>query len=466
MEVEEFALRVTENLPFNPNGQQIGLIAALARFCSPAAPDNMLFLLNGYAGTGKTSVTAALVKTLRQCGVRTVLLAPTGRAAKVFSGFAGMPAYTIHRWIYRHGSAANPVSTLATNQHSDTIFVVDEASMIGDEPDSGYNSLLSDLMEYVYSGDNCRLILMGDTAQLPPVGSPFSPAMDLDTLRGFGLRITRVTLTQTVRQASDSGILYNATRLRKVMRLDQLPEPTLKTSGFSDIEAVDPQELQDYLETAYCAEGGIDNTLVITRSNRRALAFNMQIRRQVLEYEEMITVGERLLIARNNYLWSADVPGLSFIANGDIAEIVRIYGMEDVGQFQFADIRLRFPDKDGLEIDAKINLTCLLSETATMTQGQMGELFGLLAANAGVNSNSAAQALMRNNPYFNALQVKYAYAVTCHKAQGGQWKRVFVDLGYIAPEALTSIDLYRWLYTSLTRATEEVYLINSSINIV
>lgn len=466
MDAAEFALRVTDNLNFEPNGQQIGLIAALARFCAPSSPQDSLFLLNGYAGTGKTSVTSALVRTLREVGVKTVLLAPTGRAAKVFGTFSGMPAYTIHRRIYRQATLSNPYGSLSVNNASDTIFVVDEASMIGNEPDSSDKALLDDLIEYVYSGDNCRLILLGDTAQLPPVGTSVSPAMDVPTLKQFGLRITRVVLTQTVRQGADSGILFNATRLRKAMQLDPLPEPSIKTSGFSDIRAVDPVDLQEILETAYCAENGIDDTLLVTRSNRRAVGFNLEIRRRILDYEEELAVGERLLIAKNNYLWSAPVAGLSFIANGDTAEITKIYGTEELGKYRFADIRLRFPDKDGIEADTKISLDCLSAETPALSQLQIAEIAFIRASAAGIQTKSGYASLMRNDPYVNALQVKYGYAVTCHKAQGGQWKRVFIDMGYIPPEAYGNIDLYRWMYTALTRATEEVYLINPSINIV
>lgn len=466
MDTTEFAFRVTENLPFEPNGQQIALIAALARFCSPVSKENSVFLLNGYAGTGKTSVTSALVKTLRDTGIRTVLLAPTGRAAKVFSGFAGMQAYTIHRRIYRQATQSDPYGTLATNSASDTIFVVDEASMIGNDADAGHRSLLEDLIEYVYSGDNCRMILLGDTAQLPPVGTPFSPAMDVQTLKSFGLRVSRVVMTQTVRQSAGSGILFNATRLRQAMKLEELPAPSLRLSGFSDMVAVDPAELQDYLESAYCQENGIDNTLLITRSNRRAVAFNLEIRSRILEKEEEISIGERILIAKNNYLWSAGVKGLNFIANGDIAVIVKIYGNENLGMHRFADVRLRFPDKDGIEADARISLESLTSDTPALAPQTLNDIIQIRIRQAGDMSRSGFAALMKTDPFINALQVKYAYAVTCHKAQGGQWRNIFIDMGYIPEEAYTSIDLYRWLYTALTRATGKVFLINPGINIV
>jgi len=466
MNATEFALRVSDNLPYEPNGQQIGLIAALARFCSPQTQENSVFLLNGYAGTGKTSVTAALVKTLRDVGIKPVLLAPTGRAAKVFGRFAGLPAFTIHRKIYRRPTASDPYGSLAANCHSDTIFVVDEASMIGNDTDAGKHSLLDDLIEYVYSGDNCKLILLGDTAQLPPVGSALSPAMDVASLKRFGLKVTRVTMTQTVRQGADSGILFNATRLRRAMKLESLPVPSIRATGFQDVGIVESTDLQDYLETSYCADNGLDDTLLITRSNKRAVAFNMEIRARVLEKEEELNVGERLLIARNNYLWTTNISGISFIANGDVVEIVRIYGTENLGFNRFADVRLRFPDKEDVELDAKISLDSLTSEAPSLTQDKLNEIISRRATQSGAQTKSAFATMIRTDPYINALQVKYAYAVTCHKAQGGQWRRVFIDMGYIPEEAYTSLDLYRWLYTAITRATEHVFLINPGINIV
>lgn len=470
MEAEEFALRVIDNLPYNPTGQQIQLIAALARFCAPTAPTNGVFLLNGYAGTGKTSVTAALVRTLREIGIKSVLLAPTGRAAKVFSRFAGHPAYTIHRRIYRHpGPGHDPGmgwGLPADNTAVDTLFVVDEASMIGRNDGPG-GSVLDDLIEYVYSGDGCRLILLGDTAQLPPVGTTASPAMSPQVLIGMGLKVTRVVMTETVRQQRQSGILYNATVLRKMMRLEPMVAPILTATPFDDVKAVDPAELDEVMETCYNRDG-LENTLMITRSNRRAVDFNLAIRSRILDREEELSRGDLILIAKNNYFWSAGVKEIDFIANGDIAEVIKIYGTESRGGLRFADLRLRFPDRDA-EIDAKIILDSLVSDSPALQPGKQEQLTRMSLTDpdrfAPDTPYEKRVKALKTDPWFNALQVKYAYAVTCHKAQGGQWENVFVDMGYIPAEAYTSLDLYRWLYTATTRATRRLFYVNPSVEV-
>ncbi len=470
MDAQEFAIRVMDNLPYEPTGQQIQLIAALSRFCSPQSAENGVFLLNGYAGTGKTSVTGALVKTLRQIGIPSVLLAPTGRAAKVFSGFARHAAFTIHRKIYRAPSPYDTGSSVAAvnqNRHVSTLFVVDEASMIGGSGDGGAN-LLEDLIHYVYTGEKCKLILLGDTAQLPPVGTDRSPAMDPRTLISMGLKVTRVVMTETVRQRRESGILYNATTLRRAMKLDPLPVPRLTITPFSDVEAVDPAELDEILGAAYSRDG-IEDTIVVTRSNRRAVDFNMAIRQKILEKEEELSVGELLLVAKNNYFWSSGVQGLDFIANGDVARVVKIYGVESRGYMRFADVRLSFPDRD-VEIDAKIILDSLISDTPALAPEKMQRLmndvmYDPVKFTPDATYQSRIKAL-KTDPYFNALQVKYGYAVTCHKAQGGQWSNVFVDMGFIPAEAYRTIDLYRWLYTASTRATKRLFFVNPSVEIV
>lgn len=470
MNLRDFALRIFGNLPYTPTDQQVQLIAALAKFCSDEQPSDSVFLLNGYAGTGKTSLTGALVRALCEAGIPVVLMAPTGRAAKVFSSFAGFPATTIHRRIYRGepGQLFHYSGQVADNPLQDGVFIVDEASMIGNDAGEGRGSLLEDLVQYVYSGVNCRLILLGDTAQLPPVGSSLSPAMNPDVLRSFGLRVTRAVLTATVRQRSESGILYNATRLRRQMKLDVLPEPRIRLRGFDDVRNVSGEELCDELTTDYSAFGQ-DNVIMITRSNRRAVQFNLAIRSTILDLEEELCVGERLLVAKNNYLWSAKVKGLDFIANGDVATVSRIYGTETKYGFRFADVTLTLPDY-GLDVDCKILLDTLTSEVASLTQERFGELYEAIVSDPDLFTPStpmtARMKIMRRDPYFNALQVKYAYAVTCHKAQGGQWPHVYIDMGAIAPDATTALDFYRWLYTALTRATEEVSFVNLSLKIV
>ncbi|MDE6050001.1 MAG: AAA family ATPase, partial [Paramuribaculum sp.] len=313
MDVLEFAERIYLNLPYQPNDQQVELIGALARFCSSYTPSDSAFLLLGYAGTGKTSVTGALVKALRECRVPVVLLAPTGRAAKVFGAFSRYHASTIHRRIYRQANPANifEFGSVAENTLADAVFIVDEASMIGARSE-GSDNLLEDLIHYVYSGINCRLILLGDTAQLPPVGTTESPAMNVSVLRSYGLRVTKAVMTEVVRQGSRSGILYNATWLRKAMLMKVLPEPQLRIKGFDDVKVVPGEELPDYIETAY-GEPGIENTILITRSNKRATGFNLAIRSNILGREEELCIGERLRVAKNNYLWSAKIKGLDFI---------------------------------------------------------------------------------------------------------------------------------------------------------
>ncbi|MDE6154069.1 MAG: AAA family ATPase [Muribaculaceae bacterium] len=467
MDMLQFAESIVESLPFEPTHQQIGLIAALARYCSAATPGDTVFMLNGYAGTGKTSVTGALVKALPLIGMRAVLLAPTGRAAKVLSAHANHPAWTIHRRIYRHASVAQGmtgVTGVAENRSTNTVFIVDEASMISAENNGGTN-LLEDLIHYVFSGVNCRLILSGDTAQLPPPGSEESPAMSPDVLRSMGLRVTRAVITKTVRQSSRSGILYNATRLRRDMLLDPIPVPRLVVSPFSDVSVTEGEDLQDALDSAY-AENGVNDTLLITRSNKRAVQFNLAIRSSILDYETELVKGEPLMIAKNNYFWTREIKEVDFIANGDIAIVEKIYGTESRDGIRYADVALKLPDH-GVTLDTKIMLSSLVSEAPgldpELQRRHMESSLNNPELFAPDTPYEQRFARLKTDPYFNALQVKYAYAVTCHKAQGGQWKSVFVDMGMIQPEALTSLDFYRWLYTATTRAVESVTYISPTL---
>lgn len=466
MDCLDFAQRVVYNLPYEPNPQQIELIAALSRFCSRRAPDDAVFMLNGYAGTGKTSLTGALVKTLSEVGITSVLLAPTGRAAKVFALYSRHPAYTIHRMIYRSSVRGGETvgHSVTENRYHGAIFIVDEASMIGTSSDSGSN-LLEDLIHYVYTGENCRLILLGDTAQLPPVGCDESPALSVKTLRSFGLRVTRAILTETVRQGNESGILYNATWLRRAMRVNPLPAPRIKITPFDDVISVSGEELPDIIGSCYSTDGESE-TILITRSNQRAVGFNLAIRSSILGREEMLSRDERLLVSKNNYFWSREVKGLDFIANGDVATVTRIYGTEDKWGMMFADVTLHFPDRD-TDVDAKIFLSSLTADSPGLPADRLNEFYTHMLYDPDMFSDdtpmSVRQRELKKNPYINALQVKYAYAVTCHKAQGGQWKNVFVDLGYIPPESI-GLDFYRWLYTAVTRARETLYLINPAID--
>lgn len=457
--------RILANLPYEPNAQQMMLIAALSRFCAgETGGETGVFLLNGYAGTGKTSLTAGLVKALRELGVKVVLLAPTGRAAKVFSSFAGYPASTIHRRIYSPDptlGGEGGFGPVCVNPLRDAVFIVDEASMIGDEPSgSSGGTLLSDLTEYVYSSPGCRMILLGDTAQLPPVGASESPAMMPEKLKGMGLKVSRAVITETVRQARKSGILYNATWLRKAMRIDPLPEPKLTVEGFRDVRLVSGEELPDELARSY-AEVGEEQTIMVTRSNARAVKYNMAIRGQILMREEELCVGERLIVAKNNYLWSAKVEGLDFIANGDIITVSRIYGAEQRYGMRFADIEAVFDDRP-VSVRCKIVLSSLTSPSHALTVEEINSLAeGVLADAPHISPEASLRQKMRylkSDPYFGALQVKYAYVVTCHKAQGGQWEHVYVDMAGIPPEQ-QQLDFYRWLYTATTRATKKIWYV-------
>lgn len=467
MDINEFAERIFLNLPYDPTDQQISLIAALARFCSPVSPGYSVFLLNGYAGTGKTSLTGALVRALREAEVPVVLLAPTGRAAKVFGRFAGFQASTIHRRIYRgtEGMMNDFSADVADNPLTGAVFIVDEASMIGNgSGDPMSRNLLEDLIHYVYSGEGCRMILLGDTAQLPPVGCRESPAMSVAILKSFGLRVTKAVMTKVVRQRRRSGILYNATKLRKNMLLTPLPEPELVIDRFPDVVSVSGEELEDEISASF-TENGITETLVVTRSNRQATRFNLAIRANILYREEELSREELLLVAKNNYLWSARVKGLDFVANGDTAIVDAIYGTEEKYGFRFADVNLRLPDRD-LSFDCKILLDTLVSDTASLEPERYQSLYMAALNDPDLFTPSTPvrirMRILRSDPYVNALQVKYGYAVTCHKAQGGQWKNVFVDVGYVPPEAYESLEFYRWLYTAVTRATDRLALINPS----
>lgn len=468
MTVGEFADLVRAKLPYTANKQQGMLIDALARFCSSATPSDSVFIINGYAGTGKTSLTGALVKALEEVERPVVLLAPTGRAAKVFSAHSAHPAYTIHRKIYRgpSGNLSGGFTMLQDNRLSNAVFIVDEASMIGDhEADTTSmtpnNGLLEDLLQYVFTGDNCRLILLGDVAQLPPVGCTESPAMTPRRYKELGLHVSRAVLTDTVRQARNSGILRNATWLRRAMLVDPLPEPKIILSSYSDVSVVEGEEVLDAIGGCYRRDGAAA-TAVITRSNRRATAFNLGIRSQILDYEEELVKGERLLIAKNNYTWSAKIKGLDFIANGDVAVVAAVHSTEEKYGFRFANVTLNLPDRD-VDVECRIFLDTLTDESASLSRERMEALAQARMADPEVNAPDVPYETrlrrLRTDEYFNALQVKYAYAVTCHKAQGAQWPNVFVDMGGIPPEA-QGLDFYRWLYTATSRATGHLYYMN------
>ena len=460
-----FIQRLSENLPYVPTEEQAGLVARLAEFLWD---DNVpsVFVIKGYAGTGKTSLVGALVKTLEAFERACVLLAPTGRAAKVFASYAAHPAYTIHKKIYRQRAFTGDFTgfQLAHNAHKNTFFIVDEASMIANEAAEGahYGSglLLDDLFDFVYSGAGCRLILLGDTAQLPPVGQVRSPALDEDYLRRYGYPVFSCELTHVVRQVEESGVLFNATRLRNAMQENPLPVPSIAWRRFPDVSLVGGDELIEVLSSAYRRDG-MDETIIVTRSNKRANIFNQGIRNRILYREEELASGDLLLVARNNYFWSEKYEKLDFIANGDVARVVRVRRVCEMYGFRFADVVLYFPDYEE-EMEAKVILDTLHSESPSLTAEENTRLFNAVMEDyADVPSKRERLKRLKNDPWFNALQVKYAYAVTCHKAQGGQWANVFIDMGYLRPDML-GLDFYRWLYTAFTRTTGRLWLINVS----
>jgi len=456
--------QISQNFPHTPTDDQAKAMQVISNFLFSDITDSLL-LLKGYAGTGKTSLVGALVKTLNELTQKTVLLAPTGRAAKVFSGYSGQKAYTIHKKIYRQKAFSNePTGFLpADNLHKDTLFIVDEASMIAnDSPDSmifGSGRLLDDLIQYVYSGENCRLILMGDIAQLPPVGQIKSPALDTDILKSYSLSIHEITLTQIVRQAEGSGILFNATHIRDALRNNTVEAfPKLSLHGFPDIKKINGDELIEEISAAYSRDG-IDDTIIITRSNKRATIYNNGIRNRILFREEELSSGDRLMIAKNNYFWTTENKEIDFLANGEIIQVVRVRRTFELYGFRFADIIARFEDYD-LELEIKIILDTLQTDSAALSKEQNDQLFfSILADYEDIPSKAGKMKKMKTDPWYNAVQVKYAYAITCHKAQGGQWMNVFLDIGYITEEMLGE-DFYRWLYTAFTRATHRLYLVN------
>ena len=464
------ASQIKSNFPFNPTAEQENSLEKISEFIlSP--DDRKVFMLCGYAGTGKTTLVSALVKTMAQLERRCVLLAPTGRAAKVFSSYSGKSAYTIHKWIYRQKSIVDGSQfVLMENRAVNTLFIVDEASMIANGGSSGFGTgaLLDDLIEFVYSGRGCSMLLLGDTAQLPPVGEMLSPALSADYLRSMFLDVTRVELTQVVRQLDGSGILHNATMLRDIIRNGEngfLPKVKLK--GFADICVVTGEELIEAIEGSYSSVG-VEETIILCRSNKRANVFNEGIRRRILYREEELNRGDMLMVVKNNYYWrevlgkedKALLDKIDFIANGDVARIVRVGSVEEMYGFRFAEVTLSLVDYEDCEIDVLIMLDTLKSESPSLTREESERLFMAVWEDyPEIRSKRKRMEQIRNNPYYNAIQMKYGYAVTCHKAQGGQWCNVFLDQGYVTEDMMTA-DYYRWLYTAFTRATEKLYLVN------
>ncbi len=433
-------------------------------------------ILRGYAGTGKTSLVGALVKVMRLLKREVVLLAPTGRAAKVFSHHAGTAAYTIHRVIYRQNTFQGEGTrfSLGYNKLRHALFVVDEASMISSGTGLTGNSLfgtgevMDDLISYVYSGEGCRLLLVGDTAQLPPVGEEDSPALRDDVLKRYGLLVGSASLTEVVRQTEKSDVLAGATLLRELLTQGYEGIPPLHTDRKGEVRALPGNELIESLEDDY-REYGEDGVIVVTRSNKRANVYNNGIRSRIFDREEELTRGDLVMAVKNNYFWTAEfakgldkdeVMPFSFIANGDTAEVVRIRNVHEQYGFRFADATLRFSDYDDFELECRVLLSTLQSESPSLTTAESNSLYEqVLADYQHIPTKKERFKALRQDPYYNALQIKYAYAVTCHKAQGGQWARVYVDQGFV-PDDATGASYLRWLYTAFTRTTERVYLVN------
>ena len=479
MVVDELKYKILQQFGFPPTLEQANALDVFARFLTDRNPQ-VVMILRGSAGTGKTSLSGAIVRTLQSIRQKVMLLAPTGRAAKVFSLNSGSPAYTIHRRIYREKSfsGVDGQFNLNDNLFTDTLFMVDEASMVANMGLGGMSfgsgCLLDDLVHFVYQGRNDRLMLIGDKAQLPPVGEEESPALNAAMLQGYGLTVYECDLNEVLRQSEQSGILYNATMIRQMITHDDITQlPKIRFTGFSDIKPMPGAELIEALADSY-HHVGLDDTIVVTRSNKRANIFNQGIRNMVLDREEELSQGDILMIVKNNYYWmeeerkkikekdnqvpSNDIP--AFLANGDRAKVLKVRRRIDLYGFRFATLLLQFPDYGNYELEATVLLDTLTSEAPALTHDQQEQLFHQIEEDyQDVPLKADRMKAIRQDQFYNALQVKFAYAVTCHKAQGGQWAHVYVDQGYMTDDMLTP-DYIHWLYTAFTRATEMLYLVN------
>lgn len=475
MIIDELKYKILQQFGFPPTQEQAHALEVFAGFLTDR-DSHAVMILRGSAGTGKTTLSGAIVRTLKEIRQKVMLLAPTGRAAKVFSLNSGSPAYTIHRRIYREKSFSGVEGqfNLNDNLYTDTLFMVDEASMIANMGLGGMNfgsgCLLDDLVHFVYQGRNDRLLLIGDKAQLPPVGEEESPALHAAMLEGYGLKVYECDLNEVLRQSEESGILYNATMIRQMITHDDITQlPKIHFAGYSDIKPMPGAELIEALADSY-HHVGLDDTIVVTRSNKRANVFNQGIRNMVLDREEELSQGDILMIVKNNYYWmeeerksnnklrSNEIP--AFLANGDRAKVLKVRRRIDLYGFRFATLLLQFPDYGNYELEATVLLDTLTSEAPALTHEQQEQLFHQIEEDyLDFPLKADRMKAIRQDQFFNALQVKFAYAVTCHKAQGGQWAHVYVDQGYMTDDMLNP-DYIHWLYTAFTRATEMLYLVN------
>ena len=461
---EEFAKQFISKLDFIPTQEQSNIIQDLSDFVLDIEMQE-IFLLRGYAGTGKTSLINGLVQALNTYKIRSVLLAPTGRAAKVITQYTHKAAYTIHKKIYRQKGSKDAMGkfVLGDNLHKNTLFIVDEASMIsnkgiGKTSVFGSGLLLDDLIRFVFSGERCKLILIGDEAQLPPVGSVLSPALSKEKLIQYMYPVYSGKLTEVIRQQKLQGILANATSIRQWQKEEKF-EIKIQTKTFQDVIPITGTELIEEISSCYDNDG-IEQTIVICRSNKRANRFNMGIRNQVLYKEEQLSVGDLIMIVKNNYFWTEDEEEIDFIANGDIAEITHIFDHEEMYGFSFINVSIRLIDYNDLELNVKLLTNTLSTETPSLSTEENKKLFyTILEDYKELKTKKTQYQKVKSNPYFNALQIKYAYAITCHKAQGGQWQNVFIDQGYITDEMIDK-EYLKWLYTAFTRAINKLYLVN------
>ena len=456
--------KLLQSFSFEPTEGQATVLFHLAAFLL-SEKDNPTYILRGYAGTGKTSLVKTLVRTLPNIGMRYVLLAPTGRAAKVLSNYTGQSASTIHRRIYQAMTFPDGSIRIARgeNRSKNTLFIVDEASMIGEQREFGGKSLLDDLLEYVFTGEQCRLLLIGDTAQLPPVESSESPALDCDYLKSqFPITAATFELTEVKRQALESGILYNATQIRERLKENnyEYSLPIFDIERFSDTRKIEPETFEELLYRVF-SENVDNEAVIVCKSNKRANMFNQAIRGRILNIEGEIATGDRLMVVKNNYFWANGNDVISFIANGDMAELRKIKRFEEMYGFRFADVELGFIDyPDQPNIEAKILLETLNSNSASLTEEENRRLFAAVEEDyMDIPNRRERYKEMRKNPWFNALQVKFAYALTCHKTQGGQWNTVFIDSAFNQKDELETEDL-RWIYTAVTRAQQQVFFVN------
>ena len=473
---DELKYRIIQALGLPPTSEQGQALDVFTQFMTDRS-DQVVMILRGCAGTGKTTLASAIVRAMAALKQKLILLAPTGRAAKVFSLNAGHAAYTIHRRIYRQRlrvgelvsgmKSAGDLSAfnLNDNLNRDTLFIVDEASMIANlglgEMAFGSGCLLDDLMQFVYSGQNCRMLLIGDRAQLPPVGEEESPALSAQMLRGYGMRVYEADLNEVLRQSEGSGVLWNATMIRNLWRGEagMVSLPKIRFQGFSDIKVVTGDELVDTLSSSYY-RAGLDETIVITRSNKRANIYNQGIRNMVLDRDEELCRGDLLMIVKNNYFWTEGSKEIPFLANGDRGVVQRVRNVHELYGFRFAEVTMTLPDYDDYDLTATVCLDTLTSEAPALTREQQEQLYqAVMEDYADIPQKTECIKKLKSDRYYNALQIKFAYAVTCHKAQGGQWAHVYLDQGYMTDDMLTP-DYIHWLYTAFTRATEKLYLVN------